>query len=623
MSKAMRLFHIRLMQGAIILCCLLTLGSPARAQFDDSPFGGFGGGFGPGSGDPVVSVAAQFTAVTAGRPTRLFVTATMKSGWHIYSITQGKGGPVPSKITLAPSAAYRLLGAFSVSPLPKSKPEPAFNNLIVESHYDTVTWYAPIELSSGLDPRQVTIEGSLLTQPCDANACLPPQSFGFTARLGPGIEIAEELSPTGESDGGQPAVEPLSREVFTTMLIGAFLGGLVLNLMPCVLPVISLKLLAFVEQGGQSRAQVFALNLWYAAGLMLVFIVLATLSASFSLAWGEQFTLTWFKVSMTALVFVMALSFLGVWEIPIPGFVGSGTAGQLQTQEGAAGAFFKGVFTTILATPCTGPFLGPVFGFTLEQPAYVSYLLFGTVGLGMASPYLVIGAFPEVMRFLPRPGAWMETVKQVMGFLLLATVVYLFTTMSEKYFISTLALLVSLWFACWLVGRMPLTASPNRKTVTWVGGTATAALVGVFAFTVLLADLKLSWQEFSPGALKQARAEGKTVMVDFTADWCPNCKWNLKVAIDTEKVLQLVEKNGVVPMIADWTDRSPMIEEVLRQDLKRQSIPVLAIYAAGAPDHEVIILDGTLVESQVLAALEKAGPSFDITAGAATAMASP
>ena len=189
-----------------------------------------------------------------------------------------------------------------------------------------------------------------------------------------------------------------------TKLAFAFLGGLILNLMPCVLPVISLKILAFLEQAGESRGRVFLLNVWYSAGLLSVFMVLAALAATAGFAWGEQFTLTWFKVAMTAVVFAMALSFLGVWEIPIPGFVGAGRAGQLQTKEGPSGAFFKGVFATILATPCSGPFLGPVFGYLLKQPPYMAYWIFGAVGLGMASPYLTDRRLPQADPFPPQAG---------------------------------------------------------------------------------------------------------------------------------------------------------------------------------------------------------------------------
>jgi thiol:disulfide interchange protein len=304
------------------------------------------------------------------------------------------------------------------------------------------------------------------------------------------------------------------------------------------------------------------------------------------------------------------LSFLGVWEIPIPGFVGAGKANQLQAEEGPSGAFFKGVFATILATPCSGPFLGPVFGFLLKQPPQMAYWVFGAVGLGMASPYLVIGAFPELIRFLPKPGAWMETFRQLMGFLLLATVVYLFTTLSSAYFVPTLTLLVGLWFACWWIGRTPITATAGQRLASRVGGPVVALLIGLFAFTLLLQTSVIPWQPFSPAALEQARSEGKTVMVDFSADWCLTCKANLKFAVETNAVRDLVRQNGVVPMLADWTDYSTTIKKALN-DLGYNSIPVLAIWPASPPGSRPIVLSDLLKESQVLGALKQAGPSVE------------
>ena len=596
-------FAVLVIAAASVLLATVPVGAQPQDDQFGSQFSGFGG-LGPAA-DPVVTLQAQYTVPSTNQPGRLFITATIKPGWHIYSITQPPGGPLATKILLRESQAYRLAGDFQVTVPPEKKAEDAFGGLVVESHAGTVTWHAPIELAAAVDPATFQIEGTLRAQGCDANACLPPRDFPFTALLGQGIALPQAAAAPGGTENAADA----DATNLAAVLIGAFLGGLILNLMPCVLPVISLKLLSFIEQGGQSRGHVFVLNLWYSAGLMLVFFILATLSAYLSLAWGEQFTHTWFKVALTALVFVMALSFLGVWEIPIPGFVGSGTAGRLQVQEGASGAFAKGVFTTILATPCAGPFLGPVMGFMLEQPPHICFLVFGCVGFGMASPYLIIGAFPELIGFLPKPGVWMETVQQVMAFLLLGTVVYLFTTMTDRYFIPTLTLLIGLWFACWLIGRTPITAPQRKRNAAWIGGAVTAALVGLFAFTILLEDLKLPWKTFSPETLAQARREGKTVMVDFTADWCPNCKWNLAWAIDTKKVHQLVKKNDVVPMIADWTDYSPVIKRMLTETLRRQTIPVLAIWPADSRDQDVIILDGTLGESHVLEALERAGPS--------------
>jgi thiol:disulfide interchange protein len=606
------------------MVCLLFLSAvPGRgAEFFDPP-GGFGGNAfgGPGLDAKHAAVTAQFATAKDGQPARLFITTTIVPNWYTYSITQKPGGPIRTVITVDESKDLRLLGSFVAYPAPAKKAERDFDNLIVEKHTGTFTWYAPIELTAGVDPAALKITGKVAMQLCDPGSCVP-EDYTWTASLGPGVEIPTAAAQEAAADIPDEATPSNTKEpvVLSNLLVQlgfAFLGGLILNLMPCVLPVISLKILSFLEQAGESRGRIFALNAWYAAGIMSVFIVLAALAAGAGLAWGEQFTLPWFKVAMTALVFAMALSFLGVWEIPIPGFVGRGRVGELQVQEGAKGAFAKGVFTTILATPCSGPFLGPVFGYLLTQPPVVAYLIFGAVGLGMASPYLVVGAFPKLIKKLPRPGEWMETVKQLMAFLLLGTVIYLFTTLNPIYFIPTLTLLMGLWFGCWWIGRTPLTAEPGARAFAWAGGTLSAAAIGLFAFLVLLAPANIPWQPFSPDAVAKARAEGKTVMVDFSANWCLTCKANLKFAIDTRAVAAKVEENQVVPVLADWTDKSPVIKEALNK-LGSNSIPLLAIYPAGGSDKDVIILRDVLTEGQVLEALEKAGASKETAASGKT-----
>ncbi|MEQ8838133.1 MAG: thioredoxin family protein, partial [Lacipirellulaceae bacterium] len=394
------------------------------------------------------------------------------------------------------------------------------------------------------------------------------------------------------------------------------LGGLILNLMPCVLPVIGLKVMSFAKQGGESRSHILMLNLAYAAGLLAVFMVLAGHASLVQLGlseesygWGELYTLTWFKVTMTCFVFAMALSFLGVWELPIPGFATTGKATELTSQEGMSGAFFMGVFTTILATPCSGPFLGPVFGYTIAQPTSIIFAIFASVGLGMALPYLLIGLFPSLVSWIPKPGAWMDTFKNLMGFVLLGTVVYLFSTMNLKFFLPTLSLCIGIWFACWWIGRTPATASEKQKNFAYFGGLGTAALVGILAFKLLTPSAnQLPWQPYSPEALAAARAEGKTVLVDFTANWCPTCKTNLKFAINREEVLEKVEQNDVVTLLADWTDKNATIKAAL-EELDSISIPLMAIYPAG--EQEPIVLPDLLTKQMVLDALDQAGPSLD------------
>ena len=262
---------------------------------------------------------------------------------------------------------------------------------------------------------------------------------------------------------------------------------------------------------------------------------------------------------------------------------------------------------TLLATPCSGPFLGAVFGYTLGQPPQMVYLIFGSIGLGMASPYLLIGAFPSLIRFLPKPGLWMETFKQLMGFLLLGTVVYLFTLLDPKYFVPTFALLVGLWAGCWWIGRTPLTADFGQKLVAWIAGGAFAAAAGLFAFHVLvLSPPVIAWQHYSQQRLQQYTGEGKTVMIDFTANWCPNCQVNTKFAIDTKGVLDVVAANRVVPLLADLSKESPEIRQEMDM-LQSQSIPLLAIFPGDRPNEPIVLRD-LVTESEVVAALRRAGP---------------
>lgn len=600
-------------------------------------------------------------AVEPGGHAKLVLTITPTPPYHVYALAESDPkqlGSKPTLIGLAPADGLKFGDAVpSAPPIEHAAPHLPAGKLF---YYEApITWTIDVAVARDAQPGGHEIAGAVGFMSCTEANCDPPGGAEFhgVLKVGPPAagSVALSFTPTSysaaakwQASGGSvrpaaaeaaparpsgivetapaPRVSPLRTVELNSagantsllfVLLSSLVGGALLNLMPCVLPVIGLKVLSFAQQGGQSRGRVLALNLWYTAGLMLVFMVLATLAAgaelglrSKGLGWGEQFGSVTFNVVMSGLVFSMALSFLGIWEIPLPGFVGSGKATELAAHEGAIGAFFKGVMSTILATPCSGPFLGPVFGFTLQQPPYVIYLIFACVGLGMASPYLLIGLFPSLIRWIPKPGMWMDTFKQMMGFVLLGTVVFLFTFLKRDYLVATFGMLIGLWAGCWWIGRTQLTMELGRKLVAWVQGALVAAAVGWFSFTFLVQRPSvLPWQPFSKGAPQRLAAQGKTVMVDFTADWCATCKLNLATAVDTEDVLKLVEQNGVVPLIADYTETPPEVKEALNS-LGSDSIPFLAIFPADHP-HEPLVLRDLVTKNQVLDALRQAGPSRD------------
>ena len=389
------------------------------------------------------------------------------------------------------------------------------------------------------------------------------------------------------------------------------LGGLILNFMPCVLPVIGLKVLGFVSEAGGDRSKSSFLTLTYAAGIISLILGLGLLSVLVraytgnAYGWGQQFSSMEFRVLITAFMFSLALSFLGVWEIPIPGFAMSKTSTELSNREGYLGAFFKGLITTILATPCSAPFLGGVFVVALSQPAWVVLLIFFGVGLGMSMPYLAVAVQPSLLSFLPKPGAWMETFKEFLAFPMLLSVVFLVSGFLDKDRMSMLSALMFVWFACWMIGRVPAWAEGRTKMKAWLISTAVAVAGTYGSFYVLQPSrYELAWQEYEESKLDALVAEGKTVMIDFTANWCQNCKLNLRVALETKQVKELLESKGIVPMVADLTNHSPKVLAKLRE-LNSLSIPVLAIYSGENPNDPVVLRD-LITESQVITALHQA-----------------
>ena len=504
-----------------------------------------------------------------GDTVQLEITITPDLHWHVYAYAEKDPKKISKPTLIAITSPAGDHGKPKASSVPTTKETGIASEPTQSYHEIPVTWTYDLKIPKDAKPGALSIAGHVGFQTCTDSTCDPPtgaqfsttvqigsktsgsKKIGFAkskystaaklAELGPQV-AAPTAPPTDNAavvGGGNSEDDfDLSKIVlsnegedgetkadlsFGAVLLLALLGGFILNFMPCVLPVIGLKVMSFVQQSGENRTRTLLLNVWYSIGLLSVFWVLATATSaaslglsSTSLGWGEQFNYDGFTIPILAVIFVMGLSFLGVWEIPIPGFASSGKANELAEKEGYAGAFFKGVITTILATPCSGPGLASAIAYCANKPPSVVYIIFTCVGLGMAMPYLLIGAFPKLARFIPKPGPWMDTFKNLMGFVLLGTVVYLFTLVSKDNVVPTIALIFALWFGCFWIGRVPYGSGFMKAARAWCVAAVFTAIVG---FLVFQKAEKSEWGDFSLARLKNLTDSKTTVLVDFTADW--------------------------------------------------------------------------------------------------------
>ncbi|KAA5542746.1 disulfide bond formation protein DsbD [Roseiconus nitratireducens] len=461
-----------------------------------------------------------------------------------------------------------------------------------------------------------------------------PSSSGTEDSAGEAPSTDAAAPDATEPDATGPAVDealqvreadstPGSRASLPLILLMAFGGGIILNLMPCVLPVVGLKIMSFVQQAGEDRKRIFMLNFAYVAGILAVFAGLTLLAVFASFGWGQQFTYFPVRLGLTVLIFALALSYLGVWELPTPGLASGETSHELQQREGFTGAFFTGAFATILATPCSGPLLGVVLGYTITLQPIETAAVMMTVGLGMSLPYIILGLFPSAVGFLPKPGNWMVTLKEFLAFLFLGTVAFFFNQFADADKLPVFVTLIGVWFGCWIIGKVPPWESVHKRLRGWTIGIASAAVIGWLAFSTLgekpapptlgtpgveyIVDNHLRWEKYDEARLEELQASGTTVMLDFTAAWCVNCMVNKKVALDTEATSKLLKELDGVAMLADWTDQNQQIESKLRE-LDSRSIPVLAIFPGQKPDSPIVLRD-LVSQTSVLEALQEAGPS--------------
>jgi suppressor for copper-sensitivity B len=398
---------------------------------------------------------------------------------------------------------------------------------------------------------------------------------------------------------------------FLLMLGFAIIGGLILNIMPCVLPVLSLKILGVMKKSGKESPIVRRSFLASATGIITSFMVLATLvvglkAAGQTVGWGFQFQEPYFLIVLSLILTFFAANLFGFFEIRLPQFLSNFELTKSHKSEGYLEHFLTGVFATLLATPCSAPFLGTAIGFAFSQGAFEVFALFFAMGIGLSLPYLAFAAFPKLVKLLPKPGAWMVKAKLVLGALLLATAVWvLWVLASQEGVITSLAITVML--------AMLIIAFKLPKKLRL--GTVAALTIVCLLLPMLLmekheeqqpAEAAVStdlWQDFDLGRVKTLVADGNVVLVDVTADWCLTCKANKLLVLDTAVVVDLLKMPHTVAMKADWTNRDQAIADYLKT-FGRYGIPFNVVYGPGAP--KGIALPELLSEDKLRKALEKA-----------------
>lgn len=499
---------------------------------------------------------------------------------------------------------------------------------------DKVTLTIPFIMKPDAKTTNIKISAEMGYNICyDTGFCLAPETVNknFTLNLSNTVAVkdsaqtdvstsaAVELAAQTETKTKiSEADKPVKGNIWTYLLM-AFLGGIILNIMPCVLPVLSIKAMSIVKQAHEDKRVIMKHSFAYTAGILTSFAVLALVIVGLKIAgeavgWGFQFQNTAFVLVLTSMIFVFALMLFDVFIITPPGM---SSASKASAQSGFHGSFFSGIFAVLLATPCSAPMLGTALGFAFSQPPILIIVFFLLIGLGLALPFILLGFNPKLMKVIPKPGEWMNIFKEIMAFLLIGTAVWLLHVIYQQnggeYLLSVLTYLVFLAFATWLYGRFVRIEHSNLTQ--WIFTILAIVIVASSAVVFLSYTEKAiqptsdtvssekgfeGWQVFSPALVDDLIDKGQPVFIDFGAKWCMTCLSNEKTVTTTEEMKQAFKAKKVQLIRGDFTKKNPEMQAFMKK-YGRAGVPFYVLFV---PYKETILFPEIITIPMVKKALE-------------------
>lgn len=547
-----------------------------------------------------VDAVLNYDVLRAGSQAAIAVQINIPDGYHIQSDKPLASNLIALNVLFKPAAGVAASGIHY--PAPEVKTYPQLGKLSIYS--GSVVVYMPLSVDADAAPQDIILGGTVRYQMCDDKACYPPQKVSFSI---PTRIVAADATVTAQhsdifaamplvmpiqssNDPGQGGGAMVINDAATSVnsvwiAFGfAFLAGIIFNAMPCVLPVLPLKAMSFYEVSQHHRGRTILLALAFSLGIISVFLILALLIFVFkSLSWGEQFSNPWFAWGLVALLGIMGLGMFGAFTVALP----QGVYRFSPRHDTYSGNFLFGGLAAILSTPCTAPLFPLVIAWAVLQSQWIAVLSMIMVGVGMASPYIILSAFPELARKFPRVGPWAELVKQMMGFLLIGSAVFFAS--------GRLMSFDAMWWPLVPVAAIAavyLTARTVQLTTNALPVAVSSILaVGMFGSTLWLAvsmsgwpggsaqgTAAISWQTYTPERLESALADRQPVLVDFTANWCLNCKAVEATVFRNETVIQQLQQRGVLTLRADLTDDSAVGWPLLKTLNRSGGIPLTAVY---------------------------------------------